>query len=512
MAGAVAGFNDGADWGWLRACPLRRHVRLRPDKVAVTEFRTGLRLTYAELDEAVGRAAHWLREIAPEDGARVAFLGRNALEQVLLFYACARAGRVFVPLNWRLSGAELKVVVEDCAPAVLIHQPEFAGQADQALAGGLAARPLISEPGDSAVLAAIEGRPSLAPDIEPGAPTVLLYTSGTTGRPKGVVWTQKTCVMGGRSWCDAAELDSGSAMLLDAPLFHVIGLMAITAGTLFIGGAMHISDGFDPAETLRRLGDPDLRVTHYFGVPQMAQAIAALPDFQTAPMPWMRGMFSGGAPLPPALIETYLRRGLPLVNGYGMTEIGSAVAMPIDVDLIRRRIDAVGVTGPTFQMRIGTVDGAEPGKPGEILMRAPTLTPGYWRNPEATAQALGDGWIHTGDVGAIDADGFIRILGRSKDMFISGGENVYPAEVEAALSELPAVAEVAVIGVEDQRWGEVGAAFVVRRPGAELDVAAVTAFCRQRLAGYKRPAHIRFVDSLPRNGAGKVMKEALRTL
>lgn len=497
----------------MRTCVISRHASVRPERLALRELLSGASLTYRQLDDAIARCAAWLVAQFPE-GARIALLGRNSLDHVLLFYACARVGRVFVPVNWRLSGEELKVLVEDCEPVIFLYQAEFAAAARTAVAGSTA-QLMATEPTASAVVGASAGLTPRAGEMaDPTVPACLIYTSGTTGRPKGVIITRRGALAAAGNWRDLSELTPASAMLLDAPLFHIIGLLAIMAGTLLVGGTLVVSDRFEPVETLRRLTAPDLAITHYFGVPQMAQAIADLPAFETADLSRLRAVFSGGAPLAPALIEAYLARDVLLVNGFGMSEFGSGTGMPLDADLIRAHMGSVGVAAPAMELRIVTPDGrdAEPGETGEILIRSPALTPGYWNRPEATASAIRDGWLRTGDAASRDENGYIRLLDRYKDMYITGGENVYPAEIEVALMELHGVAEAAVVGVPDPRWGESGVAFIALREGAQVTAEQVMDFCVRRLARYKKPAQVRFVDALPRTGSGKVTKDALRAL
>lgn len=479
---------------------------VRPRAPACVSLADGRRYSYAELDAEIARwAAHIAEALSP--GARVALLARNSVAHLALFYGCARAGAVFVPLNWRLPAKELAVLLADCTPERLFVDDEFRVAAEEAvrLAGIDAGRIVPSDaapPPSSAT-------PVLAP---PEAPATLLYTSGTTGRPKGVIITRRSAFFGAYNFMQVGHLTTASVLLADAPLFHVVGLLAVMHAGLGAGGVILVSERFAPAVTLQRLCDSGLGVTHYFCVPQMAQAMKDEPGFAAADLSHLKGLFTGGAPMPPILTLAYLDRGVPMSNGFGMSEAGTVMHVPLDLDVARAKLGAAGVPAPAVEVRLVRQDGhdAAPGEVGEVWLRGPGVTPGYWNQPEATAAAFVDGWLRTGDAARQDEDGVYFLVDRWKDMYITGGENVYPAEVEAALHELEGVRDVAVVGVPDARWGESGCAFVVLAPGASLDAAAITAFCGRRLAGYKRPSAVRFVDALPRTASGKIQKDVLR--
>jgi fatty-acyl-CoA synthase len=311
-----------------------------------------------------------------------------------------------------------------------------------------------------------------------------------------------------------ARVGPDSAVLCDAPMFHVIGLVGNVRPTLMVGGTILVSDGFNPARTLRRLTDPALAVTHYFCVPQMAASLRHDPAFNPAALRHLTGIFSGGAPHAPDAIRAWTRNGIPLANGYGMTEAaGTVCCMPVDLAEIETNIGASGLLPPNVQVRI--VDDEENDVPsgisGEILVRGANVSPGYWRRPAETAAAFtADHWYRSGDIGFLDDAGYLSVIDRKKDMFISGGENIYPAEIEAALADFPYLAECAVIGVEDERWGEVGHLYAVAMPGGQITAAALIEFLEDRLARYKIPKHVTLIEALPRNGAGKLVKAVLR--
>ncbi len=490
---------------WLNRDCVAYHAAMRPDALAVAVLLDGSRWSYRELDAEIDRRAAGLAARVSGRGARVAILARNSLEHILYFYAAARAGLVFVPLNWRLAAPELKGLMQDCAAELLFADDEFAAAAEDAAEGR------------APVLRLKDGLPTAPPPpwagLEAEEPWVLLYTSGTTGRPKGAIITRRTAFFSAVNFGQVGSVRPGCATLADAPLFHTVGLMAITHAGLTAGASVLVSDRFVPSITLQRLSDPALGVTHYFCVPQMAQAMLQDPGYAAADLSNLQGFFTGGAPLPVHVAQTLLNDGVPLSNGYGSTEGGTLMHVPINKQIALAKIGACGIPAPAVEVRLVDVSGQDvaPGEVGELWLRGPAVTPGYWNQPEATSATFKDDWFRTGDAGRQDEDGFYSLVDRWKDMFISGGENVYPAEVEAALLELEGVAEAAVVGAADARWGEVGVAYLVLHPSAALDEAAVQEHCKGRLAGYKRPAAIRFIEALPRNAAGKVRKPELRT-
>ncbi len=310
-------------------------------------------------------------------------------------------------------------------------------------------------------------------------------------------------------------VDSSSAYLCDAPMFHVIGLVTNVRPALFNGGTVIVSDGFDPERTLERMTDPSLGVTHYFCVPQMANALRQSPAFDPEKLRHLKAIFTGGAPHPPSQIEAWLDDGIPIVDGLGMSECGTVFGMPIDEECIRTRAGSVGIPTPRVHARICDTNDTEVdvGVAGELQLRGDNICTGYWHRSTDWQDALtGDGWFRTGDIATVDESGFYRIVDRRKDMYISGGENVYPAEVEAAVCAHDLVKECAVVGVPDDKWGEVGWLFVVPHAAAELDENSVLEFLDGKLARYKLPKHVSRLDALPRNGAGKVIKGALRDL
>jgi fatty-acyl-CoA synthase len=511
----MAGFAAGNSFTLVAEDPVGYRAKVSPDTVATRLLPEGKTLTYGALDDRIARCAAFLFEKfqARGEGFRVAGLGRNSVDLLVLAFACQRIRAIFVPLNWRLGVAELTGIVEDCTPELVVYEPEFqaAVEALKSAQAGLAIMPYAGS-ADSldAMLAQTAPMKRLRGDAD--KPAILLYTSGTTGAPKGVILTRRNLFYSAVNFSFVGEVVPGSVTFCDLPFFHTIGLVAIARTTLMMGGTLVISDRFLPERTISCLNDDEIGVTHYFAVPQMASILRDQPAYSPERMARLKAIFIGGAPLPPPLVDAYLKDGVALVNGYGMSEAGTVMHMPLNEMEIARRHGSVGFPAPLIEVKICDETGrdCDSDTVGELWIRGPSVSPGYWQKPDQTAAAFVDGWFRTGDMVRCDEDGFHVIADRLKDMYISGGENVYPAEVEAAITSHPAVGEVAVIGVADDKWGEVGAAFIVRRPDASLDAEAIKTHCRDLLAPYKRPTHVIFVDAIPRNAGGKPLKQVLR--
>jgi fatty-acyl-CoA synthase len=414
-------------------------------------------------------------------------------------------------MNWRLTAAELAYLVADAAPALLFHDAEFAATAEAAGAGAGAERHQLG---------ALADLVRTAPPAPPrGArrpwqePATLLYTSGTSGRPKGVILTEANGFFGCANFILGNDVGRRSVFLCDMPQFHVAGLFAASLTAIYAGGCVLISRGFDAPTTLARLADRALGVTHYFCVPQMAQRLWQEPGFDPEMLRGLSHFTTGGAPNPAALVERFVRAGIAMSNGFGMSETGSNFGVPVDdPDLQVAKAGTCGLPYISVEAKIVDEEGNDlpRGETGELWIAGPSVTGGYWNRPEENERAFAGRWFRTGDAAYFDEDGYLFLVDRRKDMYISGGENVYPAEVEAALAEMEAVAEAAVVGVPDARWGEVGRAYVIARDGRGLDAETVAAHCRARLAKYKVPATIVVTDRIPRTASGKVQKHVLR--
>lgn len=484
---------------------LARRAGLTPHKVALEDGLTGRCLTYADLDRRASRAASLMRARGVGPGDRVAILCRNRFAFFEILFGCARLGAILVPLNWRMPAWELNLMVEDAAPGLLFFDDS---DADAATRLGL---PSIGLDDDYEAL--LEAQPEgewrarwPADDI-----WYLIYTSGTTGRPKGVIYNFRMAVANHVNIGTAIDLRSTDTTLNFLPLFHTAGINLHTLPTLFAGGRVIVLPGFEEKAVLRLLGER--RIDTFFAVPAVYQALLAQPRFRAVPLDAVRHWGSGGAPLADSVAEACRALGIRVCNGMGMTETGPTAFLADPADAWSR-IGSVGKPRLLCSVRIVDEEGTDvrDGRVGDLLFAGPGVTPGYWNDEEATRAAFtDDGWLRSGDLALRDSDGFYYIVGRRKEMFISGGENVYPAEVENILASHPSVAEVAVIPWPDERWGEVARAYVLpvadSRPGAE----ELQAFCRARLAAYKVPRSFQLVTDFPRTAAGKIRKSGLVT-
>ncbi len=489
-----------------------------PDKTALVDLAANRRLSYRQFNERAGRFAAYLAEawgIRPGD--RVAVLAPNSSDYLEMLYGCAKLGAVMVCLNWRLSAVEHLAVLDDAGPRALVFGAEFAAVAAQLREHPAIERALRLGGADDGLpeyencLAAVAGPAPEMPCRGMDELWYLLYTSGTTGKPKGVLQTYGMAHFNGVNAMHAAKLSRDDVLLNVLPFFHTGGLNLYANPLIQCGGTVVIMKQFDAERTIELL---EREITVMFGVPAIYLFLSQQPRFAAADFSRVRSWACGGAPIPKSLLEQYLAKGVTICFGFGMTETGPTVFLT-DEATARAKIGTVG--RPVTYMLTQVVDVATrrplgPNQRGELLIKGPGVTPGYWNNAEATARAFADGWLCSGDIAYFDADGDHYIVDRAKDMYISGGENVYPAEVENVLFQLPEVAEAAVIGVADAKWGEVGKALIALKPGASLTAEAVSAHCRERLAGYKVPRHVEFLAALPRNAAGKVEKPRLREL
>jgi fatty-acyl-CoA synthase len=486
---------------------IARRAELTPRKVAFEDAGTGRTLTYAALDARAGRAASLLAARGVSEGDRVAILSRNRIEFFELLFACAKLGAILVPLNWRMPPAELNGLIADAGPVLLVH-----GSVEAAAARALAAAlPAIDLDRDyEALVAAAPPAPAWRSRWPAAGTWYLIYTSGTTGRPKGVIYTYRMAIANHVNIGGAIGLTGADTTAAFLPVFHTAGINLHALPTLIAGGRVIVMDGFD-GDALVALLDAR-RLDTVFAVPTVYQGLLDHPRFAAAPLAHVRHWGCGGAPLPDALALRCRDLGIRACNGMGMTETGPT-AFLVDPADAWDRIGSVGKPQLLCSARIVGPDGGEAadGEVGDLQFAGPGVTPGYWRNEEATRAAFtADGWLRSGDLAYRDADGFFYIAGRRKEMYISGGENVYPAEVENVLSAHPAVVDAAVLAEADPKWGEVGRAFVQLAPdGGHPDGAELTAFCRARLAPYKVPRRFEFVAEFPRTSAGKIQKHLL---
>jgi fatty-acyl-CoA synthase len=495
---------------------LAHHANFTPDRTVWTDLHSGRSFTYTEAEDRCNRLAwHLQNNCGITKGERIGVLAMNSTDMMEIQSACAKIGAIFLPLNWRLTVPELDFIIKDADPKVLIHDLAFAGEA-AALKESTDVAYFIETTGgggDTPYEAAISGaqtNPELA-DLTHDDVWTIMYTSGTTGLPKGAMNTYGMAFYNAVNLGIPARITPDSVTLTILPLFHTGGLNCYTSICLHTGGTSLIMRAFEPGEVLRLIGDPDQTVTHFFGVPANYLFMSQHPEFSTTDFSRLVCAGIGGAPTPIPLLETYGEIGIALQQGYGMTET-SPVVLAQNAEMAINHPGSTGKPALHTRTRVVGEDGQDvgPGVNGELWVKGPNITPGYWNRPEATAEAITDGWLHTGDACRFDEDGHYFIVDRWKDMYISGGENVYPAEVESALFKMEGIADVAVIGLPDERWGEAGCAVVVTTPGQTLEPDDVIDFCRDKLARFKIPSDVKFIDELPRNATGKVLKRVLR--
>jgi fatty-acyl-CoA synthase len=479
-------------------------ARLRPLALAIHEFSTNRSWTYAQWDNAISRTARVLFETyGIGEGDRVAVLARNSAELLLLHLACARLSAIFVPLNWRLAVPEVATLLVDAEPALLVGDADFLAPHREGL------RSLDIPTLRDAINAA---QPLATKPFDRRKPSLILYTSGTSGRPKGVLLSEHNIAQTAANFGQFARVTHESVTLAETPMFHVMGVITNVRPGFLRGAAILLSEGFDPVRTLERLSAPDLRVSHYFCVPQMAQMLRAAPNFDATKLRNLTAILSGGAPHPAADIRQWLKDGIPIADGFGMSEAGTVSCMPLELPLIDAKASTAGIVPPSIAFRIVDSDGNEvpQGMAGELLLKGDNVFSTYWRQPEATKAAFTeDGWFKTGDIARQDEDGFLSLVDRKKDMFISGGENVYPVEIESLLAGLPGIKEAAMVGVPDAKWGEVGHLAVVVAENGPTE-SEILLYLSARLAKYKIPKYISFTEALPRTGTGKIQKNVLK--
>jgi fatty-acyl-CoA synthase len=490
-----------------------RRLQISPERDAI--WFEGTTTTHGGFAERVRRTAAALAGLGVTVGDRVAWTGGNHPSALETLYACGQLGAIWVPVNARLTPPEARYVLDHAGATVVVHGRDHGELADALrdvvptwvaaeppTAGGTASLPYEE------LLAAADPEPRDQP-VGLDDPCLIMYTSGTTGRPKGAVLTHGNMTWNAVNQLLGFDFGQEERTLALAPLFHIGGLNGTVNPTLLRGGCAVIVRRFESAETLRVIEEQ--RVNSFFAVPTMLDAMARRPEFRTRDLSALRTIGAAGAAVPLPTLRTWLDRGVTMQQAYGMTEAAPGCTVLDSADAERK----VGSAGkPVFftDLRVVRPDGTETdaGEIGEVVVSGPNVMAGYWEDPEQTAAVLVDGWYRTGDAGSLDAEGFLYIRDRYKDMIISGGENIYPAEIESALLELPEVLEAAVIGIPDEKWGEVGLAVVVPAPGTTPDPEAVRTALRDRLAGFKVPQHIRFADELPKTATGKIRKPDLR--
>lgn len=486
------------------------HARYDADTSAAVDIETERSFTYRQFNDRLKSLAVGLKaRFDLKKGDRVAVIAHNSTDVFEILFACWELGAALMPLNWRLSAREIKSILGDGEPSVIIYDKEFAPLLEGVDIATLC-RSINPEDDEYEQLIEANDGELHAVSLTIDDLSTLLYTSGTTGRPKGVIGTfrmmRDTIIHSALH----GELSGSSKSLTCAPLFHAAGLYGFSMPSFHYGGTLYVMQKWDPQKYLALMTDPQLGITHSIGVPVQYSMIADLPEFETAVFPSLRVAVVGAAPVTTGLLETWAAKGINLAQSYGLTEAFSVAFLP--PHRARSRPGSAGHRMMHTHLKIADDAGRRltAGTLGEILIKGPAVTPGYWNAPSETDKAFIDGWFKTGDIGRVEADGTIYIVDRLRDMYISGGENVYPAEVENVLTEIDAVASVAVVAIDDEKWGQVGLAAIQLRGSAELSEDAVRKYCKENLAGYKVPRYFQFVDKLPVNPQGKIRKNEIR--
>jgi fatty-acyl-CoA synthase len=494
---------------------ISHHAHFAPGSEAVHDLASGRRFNYAQFDARISRLAVFLATqhgVGPGD--RVAVLSHNDSDVFEIQFACRRLGAIFLPLNWRLAVPELAFICNDASPKALLSGTEFLEPANR----------VRDECAIPSLIDMDNGKPSqyergieaadrriTPPKVDISECWTIMYTSGTTGRPKGAQNTYRMGLFNAMHAGMSVGLTQHSKNLVFLPTFHTGGLNCYANPVFHYGGTNVILRSFDPAYFLQILSDKALGITHALGVPTNFLMMSQEPGFTDADLSHIVSFGVGGAASPVSLLQAYGEKGIKLQQMWGMTET-APLGLVLSGEMALEKLGSSGLPVMHSRLAVWDEDGNElgAGKTGELVINGPTVTPGYWNRPEANRESFTeDGWFHTGDAAMKDDEGYFYIVDRWKDMFISGGENVYPAEVENVIFELDAVLETAVIGVAHEKWGEVGRAYVVVREGANLDENAIVEHCEDNLARYKVPKEVKFIDELPHNATGKVLKHEL---
>ncbi len=490
---------------------IERHAAFVPDKPAIVF--AGRQISYAAMAADIRVAVGRLTALNVGHGDVVAFLGCNHPAQLNLLFACARVGAILLPLNWRLALPEHARVLADSTAGVVIVESDFIAHAESLRSGRPEARWLALEAAAPGWLSWDDIDPT-PPVASPAAdaesdPVLLCYTSGSTGAPKGVALTQRALLYNALNSVHMHDLTSGDRILTTLPLYHVGGLNILTLPALHAGATVELHAKFDPAATFDAI--EGRRATLTVLVPAQLTAMMQHPRWSSADLSSLRVISTGSTIVSASLVRRVSARGVRLIQVYGSTET-CPIATYLRAEDGDRKAGSAGLPALHCEVRIVDADGREapPDIDGEILVRGANVMRNYWNAPDQNAQVLKGGWYHSGDVGHFDSDGYLHVVARKNDMIISGGENIYPAEIEAVLEECPAIAEASVIGRPDERWGEAVVAAVALKPGAAMSEAEVLAFLAGRIARYKQPREVRFVAALPRSAIGKVKKQELR--
>jgi fatty-acyl-CoA synthase len=491
-----------------------RHAGLTPRQRAVCF--EGAELSYRDLASRIAATSRLLRGAGVHAGDRVAYLGYNHPAALALLFACARLRAIFVPLNWRLAPPELARVASDCTPRAVFVEPRFTDAAARISAVLAPCVPFAvgDVPAgwrDGNAIDDVADAEAFSDGDASDAPVLLCYTSGSTGTPKGAVLTQQALFVNAVNSTQMHDLTRADRVLTTLPLFHVGGLCSQTLPALHAGATVFLHPRFDAAATLGAIASEAITLTVL--VPAQLDALAAHPAWVGTDLASLRSVTTGSTIVPARNFAAVHARGVPLIQVYGSTETGPIATYTIAASAVREA-GAAGHAAVHCDVRVvGAGDRAlAPRESGEILVRGANVMSGYWNAAAETAAALAGGWFHTGDIGHLDGDGLLWVDGRLKDMIISGGENIYPAEIESVLAECADIAEVAIVGRPDDTWGEVVVAAIVLREGRAIAEAEIRALLHGRIARYKHPREIVFLDALPRSALGKLRRDALRRM
>jgi fatty-acyl-CoA synthase len=490
---------------------IHNRARVSPNKIAVIDENTNRTWTYAEINRRAGAASGWMKNLGVKKGDRIALLAPNHICYLDLLLACGKIGAIFVPLNWRLSASELVVILEDCKPKLMGIHKQFHHLASEVKKQEFASF-LIDDYGCYETIILKKEEQESGETISEHDPLAMIYTGGTTGKPKGVVLSHQSIIWNAINTILSWGLTSGDITLNYMPMFHTGGLNALTIPILMAGGTVVIGTQFEPKKAAQSLND--YRCTTVLFVPTMYHQFIQTEEFKRSTFPTMEAFISGAAPCPIEVYEAFQKKGLPFKEGYGLTEAGPNNFYIHPEDAQRKR-GSVGKPMLFNSVKIIQASGQEAGvnEVGELLVKGKHGFSFYWNNQAAVDETVKDGWIHTGDLARKDEEGYYYIVGRKKEMIITGGENVYPLEVEQWLAAHPNIDEAAVLGLPDEKWGEIVAGFVVLKSAAsKIGEEELKVYCEMKLGRYKIPKRFLFLDVLPKTDVGKIDKKKLREL
>ncbi len=485
---------------------IANRARLSPYSVAIVHAEDGMNWTFSEVNQRSNAAASWLKKQGIGKGDRIALLAPNHIVYFDLLFACIKLGAIFVPINWRLASDEMDYILQDCTPKLMGFHSSFSGLI--AKLDYLKLAPITFEIDYEGYLDKV---PSLDYEVNVTAedPLAILYTGGTTGKPKGVVLSHQSIIWNGLNTVLSWNLSNEDTTLTYMPLFHTGGLNALSIPLLMVGGKVVLASDYHPVEAIDYLNR--YQCTIVLLVPTMYHMLINTDEFKKSCFPTVKIFLSGGAPCALEIYKAFRCRGFLFKEGYGLTEAGPN-NFYIDPNVVDEKLGSVGKPMLFNVINIIKEDGqaAGPNEVGELVIKGKHVFLNYWNNQEATKEALSSGWLHTGDLAKKDHDGYYYIVGRKKEMIITGGENVYPLEVEHWIAELPQVAEAAVLGLPDPKWGELVAAFIVLKDNVQVTTEEIKAHCARKLGKYKVPKKVFFLKQLPKTHVGKIDKKELK--